>query len=182
MRKISIVILSILVSLSFTSCDEVKDALDVKFDTEVIGTLKVVAVNTDENTYSLVLDATSDPEIQKYADNIKGVQVTKLMIGVENYEYKDDDAEIYFNGELGFGSETSASPDESCTLDNIPITNYNNTGNFEVNDCNKLLSNIASKLTADNAAKVFLIGSVTQAPMSFDLRIVATVKVTANPL
>jgi hypothetical protein len=83
---------------------------------------------------------------------------------------------------LGFGSETSASPDESCTLDNIPITNYNNTGNFEVNDCNKLLSNIASKLTADNAAKVFLIGSVTQAPMSFDLRIVATVKVTANPL
>ncbi len=182
MKNIVLPALLFLLCISFINCDETKDALDVNFTTNISTTMSVAAATTDEDTYSIVLNATSDPEIQKYADKIKNVEVTKLVIAIENYQYKDEDAEIYFNGELGFGSVTASTPSGTCEISFLNITHVKNTGEFEINDCNNQLSNIASKLLADNAVKVFLIGSVTAAPMSFDMKIVATVKITANPL
>lgn len=181
MKRISIVVLSLLVSLSITSCDEAKDALDVNFATDVTGTLKVVATNNDENTYTLVLDATTDPEIQKYASKIKGYKVEELALAVENYSATSQD-DNYFNGDLGFSVSTANQPVSSCSFSNLNVKHIANTGYETYNDCNKMLDQIAATLTAENAAKIYLVGSLTVAPSQFDLKVRVKLKVTANPL
>ena len=45
----------------------------------------MVATTTDEGTYSILLDATVDSEIQKYAEKIKKYEIKELWIAVENY-------------------------------------------------------------------------------------------------
>jgi len=171
----------VLAAVGLTFCDEAIDALDVEFGSDVTASLPVAATNTSESTYTINLDATADPEVQRYADKIKGVEVTKLQVAVENYSAGTSD-EIYFNGTLGFGTIESSSPSSTCPIQNLNITLAKDDGFFEFNACNDLLEEIGDMLLADNAVKVYLIGSVTKAPVSFELKILATVDITANPL
>ena len=181
MKRISIVVLSFLVSLSFISCEETKDALDVTFDTEVTGTLKVVATNTDESTHSLVLDATTDNEIQKYASKIKSYQVQELALAVENYSAAST-ADNYLIGDLGFSGITDSQPKAKCSFSNLNVKHISSTGYSTYNDCNKTVDQIAAALITDNAVKTYLTGTFTVAPCQFDLKVRVKLKVTANPL
>ena len=168
-------------SAGFFACDKVEELADINFNTTVTTTLPVAAINTDEATYSILLNATSDPEIQKYADKIKKYEITELLVAVENYSAATTD-EIYFNGDLGFGTINSTQAASTCSISNLNVTHVKGTGDFAFNACNSILPDIADMLTADNAAKVYLSGAFTKAPLSFDLNITAKVKVTANPL
>jgi hypothetical protein len=181
MKRILIVVLSLLTTLNFTSCDETKDALDIDFETEVTGSLKIVAVNTNENTYTLVLDATSDPEILKYASKIKSYEVQELALAVENYSAANQD-DNYLNGDLGFSSSSDSEPKASCSFSNLNVKHIANTGYSTYNDCNKTVAQIATALTSDNSVKIYLVGSLTVAPSQFDLKLRVKLKVTANPL
>jgi hypothetical protein len=181
MKRISIFILLLLVSLSFTSCDQAKDALDVNFDTEVTGTMKVVATNNDDNTYTLLLDVTTDSEIQQYASKIKNYEVEELALAVENYSSTSQD-DNYFNGNLGFSATADSQPVSTCSFSNLNVKHIAGTGYATYNDCNNLLDQIATTLTEENAAKIYLVGSLTVAPSQFDMLVRVKLKVTANPL
>lgn len=181
MKKFLIIGFAILACVSLINCDDAKEALDVSFSRDISTTLSIASATTNEANYNILLNAELDPEIQKYADNIKSYEITKLMIGIENYNSPLED-EIYFNGSLGFGKKSSTSPESSCPISNLPITNYAGTGNFEINGCNNLLNSIAGMMKDENSVRVFLIGATSKAPVYFDVKIIATVKVTANPL
>lgn len=172
---------SICLIANFISCDEAGDLADVTFSTELSKTLPVAVVNTDGNSYSVLLDATSDGEIAQYADKIKSFEIKKLYIAVENYNAPDDD-EYYFNGTLGFSSKGETAPEATCNISPLNITHVKNTGRFEINNCNDILADVSSMLLDENAAKVYLNGSFTKAPFQFDLVVTVELNVTANPL
>jgi len=163
------------------SCDEVDKIADIDFNVTLMNTLPVSAVSTNEMTTTIVLDATTDPEIQKYIDNIKGYEIKELLFAIENYESSTGE-EIYFDGQLGFSKKSENSPSSSCTVDNLPVTHWAGTGNFDIDMCTSILNEISAILSVDNAVKIYLIGSFTKEPLSFDLKITTTVKVTATPL
>jgi hypothetical protein len=163
------------------SCDKAEELTDVSFNTTVATTLTVTGANTNESTYSIVLDATSDAEIGKYANKIKKYEVTELLIAVNNYSSATT-AEIYFNGDLGFGAKNSSQPTATCSISNLNITHVAGTGDFSFNNCNAILSDIGDLLLEDNAVKIYLKGTFDKAPLTFNLKVTAKLRITANPL
>jgi hypothetical protein len=181
MKKYYSFVAILFLSVVFMTCDKVEELTDVNFNTTVTTTLTVTAVNTNESTHSIVLDAASDAEIQKYASKIKKYEVTELMVAVQNYSSATT-AEIYFNGDLGFGAKNSTQPSTECSISNLNITHVAGTGDFALNNCNSILSDIGELLIVDNAVKIYLKGTFSQAPLTFNLKVTAKVKITANPL
>lgn len=170
-----------LVILLLFSCDSVDELADITFPITLVNTLPVSAANTNEMATSVLIDATTDPEIAKYLDNIKGYEITELLFAIENYLAPNED-EVYFNGEFGFSKKTDSEATSSCPIDNMPVTNWAGTGDFEFAECNSVLDDISAILTADNAVKVYLKGAFTKAPLSFDFKVTTKVKITASPL
>ena len=181
MKKTRIYLLSICLIFGLYACEETKELADVTFNTTLIQSLPVDVNSTSEMTSSIVLDATVDPEINQYAEKIKKYEITELLFAIENYIAPNED-EIYFNGSFGFSDKTENQASSSCPADNLNITHWANTGNFEISTCAGILNEISQKLTNDNAVKLYMTGTFTKEPVSFDLKVTAKVKVTANPL
>ncbi|MCG8306123.1 MAG: hypothetical protein MI975_01950 [Cytophagales bacterium] len=167
--------------LTMFNCDEVKELADVNFQTTLTKTLPVNVVSTNEMTTSVTLDATSDPEIMKYANNIKGYEITKLRFAIENYQTSIPD-EIYFDGSMGFGKKTGSQPTSTCAINPLNVTHWAGTGDFEIDACTNIINDISEALASDNAVKIYLTGNFSKAPLLFDMKVTADVKVTANPL
>ena len=182
MKRFAISILPALFILALFSCDEVKveELADIDFNTTLTKSLHVDVTSTNEMTSSIVLDATADPEIKKYADKIKNYEITELLFAIENYQADTED-EIYFDGSIGFSKKSENTATSSCSVTNMPVTNWAGTGNFEIASCTSILNDISVALTADNAVKIYMTGTFTDAPLTFDLKVTAKVKVTANP-
>ncbi len=173
--------LALLFMLFFGSCDSVEDLADVSFESTLSKTIPVAAASTDEMTTFVTLDATSDPEIMKYASKIKSYEISELTFAVENYNTTIS-SEIYFNGVIGFSKVGESSPTKTCAISPLNITHVAGTGSFTVNPCTSLANDIAELFSEDNAVKIYLKGAFTKAPLSFDFIVTVKAKVTANPL
>ncbi|MDZ7605839.1 MAG: hypothetical protein U5K79_09700 [Cyclobacteriaceae bacterium] len=162
-------------------CETTKDLLDVNFDTTLTKTIPVVVTSTDEMTTFVVLDATTDPEIMKYANKIKSYEITDLKFAIENYNTSIT-SEIYFNGVVGFSDISAGTLEKSCPLSPVNITLFAGTGDFAVQPCTNLANDLAELLAAENALKIYLKGTFSQAPLTFNLLVTVKVKIIANPL
>lgn len=181
MKKSIIYILSALIPFITFSCDKAEKLAEIDFPVTLTKTLPVVVSNTNEMTTTVVLDATTHPEIAKYLDNINGYKITELLFAIDNYLAPTED-EVYFNGTFGFSKKADDQPTSSCPAENVPITHWAGTGDFEIVKCSSVINEISAILTADNAVKIYVSGIYTKAPLSFDLKITTTVKITATPL
>ena len=179
MKKFLVNLLPIL--LVFASCDKADELLDVSFETTLSKTLPVSVVSTDEMTTSIAFDATSDPEIMKYADKIKSYEITELTFAIENYSSALS-SEIYFNGVFGFSKITASIPLKTCPISPLNITHVAGTGAFDVDPCTSLANDMAQLFAEDNALKIYLKGAYTKEPLSFNLLVTIKAKIIANPL
>jgi len=152
----------------------------VSFDTTLSKTIPVAATSTDEMTTFVTIDATTDPEIQKYSTKIKSYEVTELTFAVENYNTAIL-SEIYYNGVFGFSAISESNPTKTCGISPLNITHIAATGSFTVNSCTALANDLAAVLKDENATKIYLKGAFTKAPLSFNFIVTIKVKVTANP-
>lgn len=183
MRKLAIYYLPAFLIVILTGCpgDDPIDLPSIDFNVNLSHTLPVSVANTNEMTTSVVIDATTDSEIDKYLSKIENYEITELKFAVENYTAPNED-EVYFNGQVGFSKSTESQATATCDLNNLNITHIAGTGDFEVKNCNSLLSGISDMFTAENSIKVYLIGTFSKAPLAFDLEVSMKVKVTAKPL
>lgn len=181
MKKSSLSILTAIVCLFLFSCDEIKDLVDITFDTTLEQAMPVAVVSTNQMSTSIVLDATVDPEIEQYKNNIKDYEITKLQFAIENYVAPTED-EIYFNGVIGFGSKSSTSPTSSCNIEFYNITHVADTGPSEFTECTQKANEVADLLLTDNGLKIYMVGTFSRAPVTFDLKVTIDVEITANPL
>jgi hypothetical protein len=170
-----------LLMLFIFSCDEVEKLADIDFPVTLVKSLPVDVTSTDEMTATIVLDATTNTEIQKYINNIKGYKVTELLFAIENYSADSQD-EIYFDGALGFSKKSEDQASDKCEVSPLNVTHVAGTGDFEISTCTAIVDEISNLLKQDNAVNIYMIGEFTKAPLEFDLKVTATVTVTANPL
>ena len=181
MKKSASYFLQACLIIGILSCDKVDDLPDIDINATLSETLQIVVPNTNEMSTSTVLDATTNSDVNKHLDKIKKYEITELLFAIENYAAPNED-EIYFNGEIGFSKKTENRASVSCPVSNLPVTNFAGTGDFELSTCSDVLNDISAILTADNAVKVYMTGSYTKAPASFDLKVTVKVKITASPL
>lgn len=180
-KKMSLSALSFIVLLFCVSCDKTNEQADITLSTTLSQTLPVSVVSTGEMTTSVLVDATTDPEIQKHASNIKKYEVTELKFAIDNYNSSLSD-EIYFYGLFGFSKKSENAPDVSCAISPLNVTHFAGTGFFNVGNCDMILPNLSDLFIAENAVNFYLSGNFDNEPLSFDLKMTAKIKITASPL
>jgi len=153
---------------------------DIELNKTLEKSIPVSVITTDEMTATVILDATNDSEILKYENKIKNYEISSLEFAIENYSSPLDD-EIYFNGSIGFSKEGASFPAFECAVSPMPVTHWAGTSTFPLGNCDDLKEQIATILTGENAVKMYLTGSFTKEPLTFELKVIAKVKITANP-
>lgn len=182
MKKLAIICLSAFLILAFFSCEKIGEELpDFDFNSSLVKSLPVVVTSTNEVTSSIVLDAATDPKIKQYADKIKNYEITELLFAIENYSAPTED-EIYFDGNIGFSKKTENKATAFCSINPLNVTHVASTGDFPISTCNVIVNGISELFTADNSVKIYMTGTFSKAPLTFDLKVTVKVKITASPL
>src|SRR6187551_3382591 len=91
-------------------CDLFNDLDDVSFDSTLSENIVVSESGTGTNVASadiIVLDATTDPDINQYKDKIKGIKVNKISYQVVSFSATDP---VTLSGTMAFGESTASSP------------------------------------------------------------------------
>ncbi len=174
-----------ILSLNFSSCEEANQLTGVNFDTDLVFTVPVAELNNGSDisySTSLLLDAATNPDIKKYANKIRSIEVLMMEFAIEDYTTIIND-EIYLkNGSFGLSDQSSTKAQASCNVDALPITHWAGTGYFKVDSCNSTLNSIGSYLTKDQMVKIYVDGILTKAPVSFNLKVHMKVRVVADAL
>ncbi len=175
----------VILSVFLSDCEQVKELAAISFNTNLEFSIPVTELSIGSNINydeSMILDANNNPEIRKYTGKIRNIEVQTMEFAIEDYSSTVDE-EIYMNnGVIGFGDKSSSVSTSTCNVDAIPVTHWAGTGFFEFSDCNSTLSFIGNALSDQQAVIIFIQGTLTKAPVSFNLKVRMKVKVTATTL
>ena len=158
----------------FTSCDKIKDAADVDFNTTITGDI-FVSINDPDNLYddSVILSLSND-DTKDYLDKIESVEIKKLTYTLVNFT---GDSAGKISGNLLA---------DGIILHSVSDLNVANASSlvtvFEVTDPS-LLNNAAAALLTNKVLFLQAKGSaVHSGSMSFIVRVKVDLKVKANAL
>lgn len=174
--KSQLSILILIVFSAFSSCDLLDKADDVSFDTTIPLTF-IIDENADNPggmSYSdtQLLDATSDPEVAKYASKIKEFKVNKITYTISAV----DPSGVTFNS----GTIVVASSGTTiATAGNVALTSV---ADVELSANTAGFNELASKLLDDKKELIKLQGTFTKTPIQFNLACKFYVTITANAL
>lgn len=159
---------------SLSSCDLFDKADDISFDTEL--PLEFVIDETQINpngkdyTVTKVLDASSDPDVAKYANKIKEFKVNRITYSISGVT---PSGVTFNNGKLKVDNKTLAS------AGNVNITS---ASDVELTTDAAGINDLASRLLGNKQAEVALAGSFTSTPIKFTLSCKFYVTVKADAL
>lgn len=160
---------------TFSSCDLFDKVDDVSFDVTL--PLDFVVNETADNpsgktyTDSKLLDASSDPEVAKYASKIQEFKVNKVTYTISGVS---DPSITFTNGTLKVSSGKTIASASSVSLSNTAETELTaDTAGF---------NELASLLLADKQELVTLQGTLSETPVSFTVKFKFYVTLTADAL
>lgn len=164
--------------LSLASCE----LDDVSFDSTLEENILVIEESEGTNVAyeeTIVLDATTDPDINKYKSKIKGFKIRKLSYQIVNYNGQP----AVFNGSLSFGDASQTSPIVLASVTNLDIQQaYNLSQVYELSLNQADIDKIAALLKEDKAVKIYLTGTLSQTPVTFEVNVIMDVTVEADAL
>jgi hypothetical protein len=160
---------------TFSSCDLFDKVDDVSFDVTlpVDFTISDVTVNPSGKTYtdSRLLDASSDPEVAKYASKIKEFKVNRITYTIS--PGADPSTVTLTNGFLKANGKNLIEA-ASVSLSNTTETDFNtNTAG---------LNELASLLLADKKETIEMTGFLSKTPVVFTVKLKFYVTITADVL
>jgi hypothetical protein len=176
-KRAKLPILLLVVFSAFSSCDLLDKADDVSFDTTIPLTFII-----DENAVSDVpvsysdsqlLDATSDPEVAKYASKIKEFKVNKVTYTIS--PGADPSTVIFTNGTLKVSSTGK-------TIASVTSVSLTNTSETELTADTAGFNELASKLLDDKKELVLMNGTLSKTPVAFTVKFNFYITITANAL
>jgi hypothetical protein len=127
------------------------------------------------------VDLIGNPEFAPYSGNLLAVEVTALDFAIINYTAPAGPAIYISLGDITFGPPPgSQSAAASCTLNFLPVTDWSGTDPFELLECDAIKGEIAAILLQHEATQVTLGGTLTRAPVAFDMTIRIDVKIRAQ--
>lgn len=168
---------ALFVGFAFTcsslSCDLFDKADDISFTTDFEKSFDVVDAN---NTYAetITLDATTDPEVEKYKEKIQDITVNKITYRISGFRGLND---ANISGDVLFG------PNGSLGTVTIPSTNLSSsTEEIELDLSQEEVDEISNQLKNDKKVTVTMSGTVENGPVDFTITFKVDAKITANAL
>ncbi len=162
---------------TFSSCDLFDKADDVSFD--VILPLTFVIDETADNpggsayADTKLLDATSDPDVAKYANKIKEFKVNKVTYTIT--PGAGASTVTFTNGAVKVSSTGK-------TIASASSVSLSNTVETELTADTAGFNELASKLLDDKQELILLNGTLSKTPVAFDVKFNFYVTITANAL
>ena len=169
-------LLFVLLFGTLTSCELFDKADDVSFD--VVLPLEFVidenADNPDGASYSdtQLLDATSDPDVAKYANKIKEFKVNRITYTISSADLTS----VSFTG----GSLQVAS--NSQVIATASAVSLSNTAETDLSANLDGFNDLAERLLDDKQETVLLNGTLSETPVTFHVTFKFYVKITADAL
>lgn len=161
---------------TFSSCELFDKADDVSFDAELPLNFAVneTAVNPSGKTYtdSKLLDASSDPDVAKYASKIKEFKVNKITYTISG---ANPSTVLFTNGTLKIASSGK-------TIASASSVSLSNTSEQELTADTAGFNELASLLLADKQESIQLQGTLSATPVTFTVSFKFHVTITANAL
>lgn len=181
--KVSSAAVLALITTLFTACDLFEKADDVSFDATVDET--IVVTEEDEGTdvtYTKIvtLDATADPDINKYKNKISGFTVKKISYQIVNFIGAEGAS---FSGTLSFGDASQSTPTVAATINNLNLQQGFTSGQvFDLPISQANVDAVAAMLKDDKAVKLYLDGVLSQTPLTCSIKVILDVTVKADAL
>jgi hypothetical protein len=169
-------ILLLLVATSFTSCDLLDNADDLSFNATL--PLDFVINETLDNpsgksySDSELLNATSDPEVAKYASKIKEFKVNKITYTISS---ANPNTVTFTNGTLSVASSGK-------TIASASTVSLANTSETELTADTAGFNELASNLLNDKQELIQLAGTLSKTPVAFTVKFKFYVTITADAL
>lgn len=183
MKSIIKILLIVLVSCSFNSCENAEEILDVKFNSQVSGDLNVVVPAEGAIHKSTVMlavnflgeetiDPKSDSQVNKYINKIKSFDVYEVTGTVINVSAP---VEIV-NGTI---TVSDGSKVASWSVNNFNVVNG---ASITLGNSDGQWDKIDQILGGKKVFTARIEGTVDRGDVSFTIRILIKMKVVANPL
>jgi hypothetical protein len=161
---------------TFSSCDLFDKADDISFDAELPLKFQIdeMADNPNGKTYTdtKLLDATSDPDVAKYASKIKKITLNKITYTITGVS----DASVSFtNGTLKIASSGK-------TIASASSVSLGNSAEQVLTADTAGFNELASAILGDKQELVELQGTLSKTPIAFTANFKFHVTITANAL
>lgn len=169
----------VLSGIFFSKCSLLEHDIDGELTTTLnVSESKSATDVLYQNT--TVLDADSDEDIQDNLDKIKDWAVTEVSYSIMGYT---GDESGTFSGSIGFSKKSDTSASISVSIANLNLNDVSDDGKkYKLSLSESQLATIAGYLKDDQAVKIYFDGTLSTAPMSFDLKIYESVRVTGKLL
>lgn len=175
--KAQLSILLLIIFSAFSSCDLLDKADDVSFDVTLPVTFVIdeTANNPGGMAYAdtQLLDATSDPEVAKYASKIKEFKVNKVTYTIT--PGAGSSTVTFTNGAVKVSSSGK-------TIASASSVNLSSTAETELTADTAGFNELASKLLDDKQELILLNGTLSKTPVGFSVEFNFYVTITANAL
>ncbi|MFD1292834.1 hypothetical protein ACFQ5N_03205 [Lutibacter holmesii] len=173
-KTIKLVAAILLVSFTFTSCDDVEDLIDVDFKSSISGkyNLNFEAESEEKISESLTLNLADNSDVSKYLSKLKEVEITKITYEITKFtgdNNVDMNVGFYMNG------NTIVAPTEYNLSSELGVV-------FEITD-KTVLNTVSSTLLSSKKVVLDLKGEyLSMAAATAELTVVVYFNATANPL
>jgi hypothetical protein len=164
-------------------CDLFNDLGTVSFDSTLSEEIVVSESSTGTNvanSKTIVLDATTDPDINQYKDKIKGIKVNKISYQVVSFSATDP---VILSGTMAFGESTTSSPTVIAAVTSLNLKEaFLNGTVYDLTVPQADIDKISALLKDDKAVKIYLNSTLSKTPVSFTIEIILNVTVEADAL
>jgi len=176
-RSLASKLSTLLVIALLASCNLFDKVDDVSFNTEFEESFVINGATTDPYSSVITLDATSDPEVNKYKEKIKEITINKITYTVTNY---NGPAGTTFSGDALFGANPSLG---SVAISNLNLGSASSSGEeFELDLSQETVDKVTNQLKADKKVAVTLAGTFSNEPVNCVIKLKVNAKVTADAL
>lgn len=170
-----------LMSVLCSGCDKVSELDDVQFHSEFEESIPMVDATESINkaySESIIFDATTDAEINKYKSKIKSFKIDRLSYTID--DSANATAGAQFTGALGFSAADGGAATVFINVAHVDLDD--NTTEHVINLAQADLDKIAGYLSANKALKMYVTGTVTKTPINVLVNVKINATVTANAL
>lgn len=176
-------ILLVMITILFSGCDLLNKADDINFDASLETSISVTEESTGTDVaYNkvVILDATTDGDINKYQNKISGFTIHKISYQIVSFDGTNG---ATFSGTLSFGDATQTVPTVAATISNLNLqTAYTSGQLFDLSFSQSDVEKIQSLLKANKAVKIYLNGTLSATPLYCVIEVFLDVTVKADAL
>ncbi|HEY0656737.1 MAG TPA: hypothetical protein VGD65_26585 [Chryseosolibacter sp.] len=173
-----------MIATIFAGCNLFDKADNITFPSqiEVLWVVDEEAVATDAPyAYVKTVSLADDPEVEKYMNKLKNVEVEKITYRVEEY-VAEGDAVMFKNGKAIFATAGSAAVEASFTASASGVNLQTSTSDTDLIIDTDELNELASVLKTEKEIDMNLTGILSKTPVSFKIVATFQLKVTAEVL